>query len=273
MRRLSAFSYVTTTAVLFSSIALADTPRPCPPDVTCSGMVNVDDLLAVLNNWGPCEDCPEDITNSGSVNVDDLLAVLNNWGSCQFEYWKTIDHQEAFQISIEQLGPEGGLLPPNDFYDRVVQDLDAIRDEIPELEDVIHSPAWLANSLIVDIEPDDLHTVDCLMAYYQGEVVNVLFNTMHVMEFGGQSNAEALAALFEDAPKVNWVDLNALIGGSNTWEPIDLGSGNWRWTVYDGFHDCFDGCDCFRIYTIRTTEEGQVWLVDYEETGLPWCEF
>ena len=53
------------------------------------GTVNVDDLLAVINGWGPCPAppmaCPADIApsgGSGTVNVDDLLAVINAWGPC-----------------------------------------------------------------------------------------------------------------------------------------------------------------------------------------------
>ena len=65
-----------------------DLPRLCGPgDITCSGNVDVDDLLAVINGWGLCdnsEDCPADIApapdGNGIVDVDDLLMVINNWG-------------------------------------------------------------------------------------------------------------------------------------------------------------------------------------------------
>jgi hypothetical protein len=49
------------------------------------GVVNVDDLLAVINAWGPCvsECCAADLAgDDGVVNVDDLLAVINAWGPC-----------------------------------------------------------------------------------------------------------------------------------------------------------------------------------------------
>jgi hypothetical protein len=48
------------------------------------GVVNVDDLLFVINSWGPCV-CSADIApqnGDGVVNVDDLLAVINAWGPC-----------------------------------------------------------------------------------------------------------------------------------------------------------------------------------------------
>jgi len=52
------------------------------------GMVNVQDLLAVIAAWGPCADvnnCPADIVPPGgdnTVNVQDLLAVIGAWGAC-----------------------------------------------------------------------------------------------------------------------------------------------------------------------------------------------
>lgn len=59
--------------------------KPCPGDVNHDGVVNVDDLLIIINSWGPCpvpQNCPADINHNGVVNVDDLLAVINGWGPC-----------------------------------------------------------------------------------------------------------------------------------------------------------------------------------------------
>jgi hypothetical protein len=57
-------------------------------DVNLNGIVNVDDLLAVITAWGACPNppatCPSDVApppnGNGLVNVDDLLAVIVNWG-------------------------------------------------------------------------------------------------------------------------------------------------------------------------------------------------
>jgi hypothetical protein len=60
----------------------------CPADITGNGVVNIDDLLAVINAWGACanpNDCPADIAPPGGndvVNIDDLLTVINAWGNC-----------------------------------------------------------------------------------------------------------------------------------------------------------------------------------------------
>jgi hypothetical protein len=51
-----------------------------------NGMVDVDDLLEIINSWGPCAACISDIVpagGDGAVNVDDLLAIINSWGPCK----------------------------------------------------------------------------------------------------------------------------------------------------------------------------------------------
>jgi hypothetical protein len=56
-------------------------PNSCSlPDANHNGVVNVDDLLAVIGGWGACVNCNADINGDGVVNVDDLLAVIGGWG-------------------------------------------------------------------------------------------------------------------------------------------------------------------------------------------------
>jgi hypothetical protein len=57
----------------------------CQSDVNGSGSTDIDDLLAVINNWGwngPIGGNPADVTNDGIVNIDDMLSVINGWGPC-----------------------------------------------------------------------------------------------------------------------------------------------------------------------------------------------
>jgi hypothetical protein len=54
-------------------------PLPCT-----DGVVNIDDLLLVIMQWGSCPAaasfCAGDIANAdGEVNIDDLLLVITNW--------------------------------------------------------------------------------------------------------------------------------------------------------------------------------------------------
>ena len=63
-------------------IATLSCTSPCAADPNEDGMVDVDDLLMIINSWGPCPDCAADINGSNAVDVDDLLAVINGWGPC-----------------------------------------------------------------------------------------------------------------------------------------------------------------------------------------------
>jgi hypothetical protein len=65
-----------------TELGVSEFHQPRPGDVNGDGNTDVDDLLAVLNAWGPCADCPADLTDDDIVNVDDLLAVINGWNAC-----------------------------------------------------------------------------------------------------------------------------------------------------------------------------------------------
>jgi hypothetical protein len=53
-------------------------------DVVCNEMIDVRDLLAVLEAWGPCdgpvEECPADLDADGTVGAEDLVLLLGNFG-------------------------------------------------------------------------------------------------------------------------------------------------------------------------------------------------
>ena len=66
-----------TGAVYVRDIGLA-----CNGDVDGDVHVGVNDLLAVVAAWGPCQDCPEDIDGNGHVGTDDILALIGSWGWC-----------------------------------------------------------------------------------------------------------------------------------------------------------------------------------------------
>jgi hypothetical protein len=52
---------------------------PVTPDIDDNGIVNIDDLLSMLQDWGDAVS-PADIDSDGLVNIDDLLMLLSNWG-------------------------------------------------------------------------------------------------------------------------------------------------------------------------------------------------
>jgi hypothetical protein len=51
-----------------------------PADINGDGLVDVQDLVAVILAWGPCPPtCPEDVDGDGFVAVTDLVEVILNW--------------------------------------------------------------------------------------------------------------------------------------------------------------------------------------------------
>ena len=61
--------------------------EPCVADIVPTGEVDVDDLLALINTWGPCgkaciADSAPPPSGNGVVDVDDLLEIIDHWGPC-----------------------------------------------------------------------------------------------------------------------------------------------------------------------------------------------
>ena len=57
----------------------------CGGDVDANGLVNVEDILSLLSEWGSCDgisSCFSDSNDDGSVDVNDLLMLIANWGTC-----------------------------------------------------------------------------------------------------------------------------------------------------------------------------------------------
>jgi hypothetical protein len=67
-------------------LSLSTCPADIAPVGSGNGVVDVDDLVAVILAWGPCSGCAEDFTppgGNGQVDVDDLVGVILGWGICQ----------------------------------------------------------------------------------------------------------------------------------------------------------------------------------------------
>ena len=57
----------------------------CQGDLNSDGTVDVADLLAVIETWGPCDlsSCNADLDGDGIVAVGDILILISGWGNCQ----------------------------------------------------------------------------------------------------------------------------------------------------------------------------------------------
>ena len=68
-------------AVKYSYDILDPPTSSCDGDATSDGMVNVNDLLLAVGDWGQ-SNSSADVNNDGIVNVTDLLIIIDGWGAC-----------------------------------------------------------------------------------------------------------------------------------------------------------------------------------------------
>jgi hypothetical protein len=60
----------------------------CAPDIEPAGgngVIDINDLIAVILGWGACPPPPEacpDTNADGVVNIDDLIVIIDAWGAC-----------------------------------------------------------------------------------------------------------------------------------------------------------------------------------------------
>jgi hypothetical protein len=247
---------------------------PCDADLDDDGAVGVTDFLELLGVWGTDPAGPPDFNDDGTVGVEDFLTLLANWGPIAFDFGPEYPDAEAHQIGLEMMGAGGPLVLPEELYERIAFDLALIRDFEPALAPETHSMAWVPNELLVQVNaaaPQDAY--ECLNEQYQVLETDNVFGDWWLLTFAGKINVPALGEVYVQTPAVSLYDPNYLIGGQNFWVPSDLGNGWWLWDIDDGFWDCFDGCDCHRLYTFRTGPNGEIILYSYQEIGPSYCGF
>lgn len=194
-------------------------------------------------------------------------------GACPFAYDPPRASAEAEQIGLEMLGAQGPLRLPGPVYERVLRDLALVRAAWPVLADQEHLGRWVPDQIVVGLAGGcaigDLAPTN---ACYQAEPSH-LFAEWYVLGLPGKLNAPALAAVYGALACVWSAFEDGIVGQENFWTPEDRGGGTWRWTVDDGFYDCFDGCDCHTFYRFDVDGAGAVTLVDTWREGQPWCVF
>ncbi|MCA9295652.1 MAG: hypothetical protein KC983_04030 [Phycisphaerales bacterium] len=264
-------------------------PADCAPDngdgTAGNGIVNIDDLLAVINAFGGsglCDIAPDNgdgTYGNGVINIDDVLAAINGFGACpDFVYQTPAANSEAEHIALSMLGPNGGLFALPALTNRVAQDLAAIRAFEPNLATQFNTQPWSGTSLIMTLDQGQpFDNFDCLNEFYGVTDITVLSSIgLWIVYFPSLHNSAQMATNYLAAPEVLTVSLDELLGGENFWiptAPLNNVDATWIWNVDDGFTDCFDGCDCHYYYTFRVTAGGGVTLMNASTVGQPWCEF
>ena len=259
----------------------ADPPCFGPGDLDGNGIVGAGDLdvfaecMAGPDVTKPPSGCdPEafahaDLHADGDVDLHDFAVLTQLVGQTYFNYGPHRDNLEAEMLAM---GVSGRLRAPDAQYERILGDLALIRAQYPELVTVIDDEDYVPNQLIVGINDgqplDDYHALN---EYYRVEDEEI-HSFYRLLTFCDNLNAPLLAPIYAALPSVNWGDPNWWIG-IDDYITIDVLGSTYRYNIDDGFWDCFDGCDCHRVWVIDVDEFGTVTLVTYYEWGQLWCDF
>ncbi len=259
----------------------ADPPCYGPGDLDTDGFVDAGDLAA----FAACMAGPDvtepppgcdpnsfgraDLHADGDLDLQDFAVLALYVGR---EYFNYGPHRENLEAEMLAMDISGELRAPDAEYERILRDLALIRTAYPELETVIDDTDYLPNQLLVGlVDGQPLDDYYALNECYQLESEEIHYS-FRLLTFCDSLNAPVLAAIYAVLPAVSWADPNHLIG-IDDYITIDVIGSTYRYSIDDGFGDCFDGCDCHRFWVIDVDESGAVTLISYQEYGMPWCEF
>ena len=278
------------TVLIFAfSAALAHGFDDCAPvgDVNGDGAVDLADhtsLAACMGGPGAVaapDGCAEDafarsdIDGDSDVDLHDAALLARAFGAAHFPYGPHRGNQEAELLAMDL---SGELRAPDFEYERILGDLALIRAAEPDTTTVIDDPDYVPDQMLVGMV-DGMPTAgfDALNDYYLVTDVNVQ-SFFTLVTFCDNLNITVLAAEYAALPEVSYGEPNWFIGTDDdidVWVMLDDLPEELvlRYEIDDGFLDCFDGCDCHRVWVFDVNQAGKVTLVSFEEFGQPWCDF
>lgn len=268
---------------LIGVVAAFGQPICIPPgDLNGDSSVNLQDFQMIADCLGgpgqaaPPEGCNPadaqlaDLDDDGDVDLRDYLRHLEHFGGTFFHYGPARANGEAERLAMDV---SGELRAPDEEYNRILNDLALIRQMFPPLVSVVDDPDYVPTHLIVSLfSGQSLNPYKELNRFYQSTGEQVLFGSTFLLTFCGPLNMPVLAQEYADLAVVNYAEPDGFFGHDDRITVTQLGTA-YRYSIDDGFHDCFDGCDCHRLWEIEVNNQGVVSLISYSEQGLPWCDF
>jgi hypothetical protein len=103
-------------------------------------------------------------------------------------------------------------------YERVHADLDSIRAQQPEVDQIFFLPQLVPNALILTFQPaaaDQIqagtyHAWDCLNQWYRGDVKNLHSQTVFAVNFPGRYDMRRVLADYAPLPGVSSIEIDSL---------------------------------------------------------------
>ena len=270
-------------ALLLAGSSRADDECTGAGDLDADGLVAITDLnaFAACMAGGPDATVPPvgcdpdefaraDLDGDSDADLSDFAQLAHHVGTAYFAYGKHRDDLEAEMLAMDLTGQ---LRAPEVEYERIRGDLERIRAEYANLTGVIDDMDYAPNELLVKlIDGQPLDAYQAINEHYLVVNEESLFSTWWVLTFCDNLNAVVLSDIYAALPAVQYADPNYLVGTDDQITVTVLGE-TYRYSIDDGFMDCFDGCDCHREWVLDVDTSGNVTLISYDEWGQSWCSF
>jgi len=253
-----------------------------PGDIDGDGAVAVTDLAPLAEclagpdvftpppGCDPIEFARADLDEDGDVDLADVAKLLPYVGQ---EYFAYGPHRENLEAEMLAMDVTGQLRAPDQEYERIRRDLALIRATYPQLQQVIDDTDYVPNQLMVGLDNNLPHDGYKALNEYYLVVSEQIYYSFRLLTFCDNLNAPVLAPQYAALPEVQWAEPNGLIGIDDFITVTVWSDGTYWYDIDDGFMDCFDGCDCHRVWALTVSPGGTVTLVSYYEWGMPWCDF
>jgi len=210
-----------------------------------------------------------DLDGDGDVDLHDASLMSKLAGFTYFDYGPSRNNLEAELLAM---AVSRQLRAPDTEYDRILRDLDLIREEYNDLRSVIDDEDYVPTEMLVGVDDtvplDDYHTLN----EFYGVLDEEIHTFYRLLTFCDNLNMPELGPKYETVPGINYAEPNYWIG-IDDYITIEVIGDVYRYNIDDGFLDCFDGCDCHREWLIDVDQAGTVTLISYEEWGYSYCNF
>ncbi len=238
----------------------------------CTGDGIPDECEPDCNLNETADSCDIDDGTAEDIDDDSIPDECENWFHCQtgegyFDFGPHRVNLEAEQLAMHLTGL---LRAPDAEYERILGDLQLVRDANPLISTVFDYPDYAPDQLMVKLDPE--------VAWEGYEALNVFYQVVEertiihdppwkLITFCDNLNALVLPSEYTVVPEVLYAEPNWYLGDGDHITLTANGS-TYRYTITHGFYDCMDGCDCGQEWLVDVDENGGVKWISYDEWGL-----
>lgn len=167
----------------------------------------------------------------------------------------------ACEAELLAMEVSGEMFPPAALYDQIYDDLTAIRQAYPKMNEIVHAPRWMPGELLVGFTEEAWQKVqngnydgfDELNSQYGAVEISTPYASIPYayLRFEQRHHPEPLASLYAQAEGVTSAEPNWAISDGTQ---IEVSHREYRFVL--GWGDCSSGCMYHRYWDFTVNESG-----------------